>query len=64
LLWWLIRQRHVVPEARESGFRARENLGRQLIWVDPERDLVIVSHWTDGVGLLFAAISGAITPCP
>ena len=58
-LWWLNRRGRVFPHAPDSGYCARGNLGRQLVWVDP-RDLVIVSRWSDGVGELLETVSRAI----
>jgi len=59
-LWWLNRRSVIFPAAPSTGFCARGNLGRQLIWVDPARDLVVVSRWSDNVGALLGAISDAI----
>jgi len=39
---------------------ARGNLGRQLLWIDPARELVVVSRWSDGVGRLLAEVSAAV----
>lgn len=39
---------------------ARGNGGRHLLWVDPDRDLVIASLWGDDVGEMIAEISAAI----
>jgi hypothetical protein len=50
----------VFPDAPISGFCARGNLGRQLVWVDPARDLVVVSRWSDDVGTLLREVSDAI----
>ncbi|MEX0666661.1 MAG: serine hydrolase [Acidimicrobiia bacterium] len=60
MLWWLNRRARVFPDAPTSGFCARGNLGRQLVWVDPARDLVVVSRWSDDVGILLAEVSRAI----
>ena len=62
LLWWLNHRGRVFPEAPTTGVCARGNLGRQLLWIDPARDLVVVSRWTDGVGTLVAEVSAAIAP--
>ena len=43
-----------------TGWCARGNLGRQLLWIDPARALVIVSRWSDDVGTLVAEVSDAI----
>ena len=60
LLWWLNRRGKVFPRAPTTGFCARGNLGRQLLWVDPAHDLIIVSRWSDGVGLLLAEVTTAV----
>jgi CubicO group peptidase (beta-lactamase class C family) len=60
LLWWLNDTRQVFPEAPASGRCARGNGGRHLVWVDRQRDLVIVSHWGDDVGRLLAEVSAAV----
>jgi hypothetical protein len=31
-----------------------------LLWVDPDRDLVIASHWGDEIEQLLAAVSDAV----
>jgi CubicO group peptidase (beta-lactamase class C family) len=59
-LWWLNDQRRVQPAAPATGRCARGNGGRHLLWIDPERDLVIASHWTDNIGELIAAVSAAV----
>jgi len=48
-LWWLNDQRTVFPKAPKSGRCARGNGGRHLLWIDPDRELVIASHWTEGI---------------
>jgi CubicO group peptidase (beta-lactamase class C family) len=60
LLWWLNHRGRIFGEAPTSGVCARGNLGRQLLWVDPARDLVVVSRWSDGVGRLLAEVSAAV----
>lgn len=60
-LWWLNHDRTVFPEAPTSGMCARGNAGRHLLWVDPERDLVIASHWGDEVQRLLADVYGAVS---
>ena len=60
MLWWLNARRRVFPEAPTTGFCARGNLGRQLVWVDPARDVVVVSRWSDWVAMLLAEVSNAI----
>jgi hypothetical protein len=63
LLWWLNKQGRVFPAGPTTGFCPRGNLGRQVIWIDPARDLVIVSRWSDDVGALIAAVSEAVPIC-
>jgi CubicO group peptidase (beta-lactamase class C family) len=60
MLWWLNRRGKIFAPAPATGFCARGNLGRQLIWVDPARELVVVSRWSDDVGSLLAEISSAV----
>lgn len=59
-LWWLNDRRRVQPLASASGRCARGNGARHLLWIDPNRDLVIASHWTDNIGELLAAASVAV----
>ena len=37
LLWWLNRRGRIFAEAPTTGFCARGNAGRQLLWIDPAR---------------------------
>ncbi|MER5457482.1 serine hydrolase [Micromonospora sp. NPDC002389] len=60
-LWWLNDRQRVQPDAPASGRCARGNLGRHLLWIDPERDLVVASHWTDDIGELVADVSAAVS---
>lgn len=60
LLWWLNRRQDVFPEAPASGMCARGNVGRQLIWIDPDRDLVVVSRWADDVGAFLGRVADAV----
>ncbi len=60
-LWWLNDHRSVFPNAPASGRAARGNGGRHLLWVDPDRDLVIASHWGDDVEQLIKDVSAAVT---
>lgn len=64
LLWWRNDFGTVFPQAPRTGRCARGNLGRQLVWVDPARDLVVVSRWSDDVGDLLASLSSAIPALP
>jgi hypothetical protein len=61
LLVWLNDRRRVQPAAPAGGRCARGNLGRHLLWVDPDRYIVIASHWTDDIGDLIAAVSAAVS---
>ncbi|MGC9665151.1 serine hydrolase domain-containing protein [Planosporangium sp. 12N6] len=61
-LWWLNTRQRVFPTAPASGRCARGNLGRHLLWVDPDRDLVIASHWGEDVGVLLREASAIVTP--
>jgi CubicO group peptidase (beta-lactamase class C family) len=46
LLWWLNTGRAQAPAAPESCYAAR-GAGSNVIWIDPEHDLVIVVRWID-----------------
>jgi CubicO group peptidase (beta-lactamase class C family) len=46
LLWWLNTGRTSLPSAPESSFAAR-GAGSNVIWIDPEHDLVAVIRWID-----------------
>jgi CubicO group peptidase (beta-lactamase class C family) len=59
-LWWLNQTRTVFPDAPATGLCARGNLGRHLLWIDPARDLVVVSRWGDDVGRLLREVSAAV----
>lgn len=59
-LWWLNDTRKIFEQAPATGRAARGNGGRHLLWVDPERDLVITSHWGDRVEQLITEVSSAI----
>lgn len=59
-LWWLNHTRTVFPDAPATGYCARGNLGRHLLWIDPARQLVAVSHWGDNVNQLLHDLSAAI----
>ncbi|WP_423750999.1 serine hydrolase domain-containing protein [Salinirarus marinus] len=43
-LWWLNEDRALWPSAPESSFAAIGS-GSNVVWVDPEHDLVVVSRW-------------------
>lgn len=46
LLWWLNTGRRQFPSAPESCYAAR-GAGSNLIWIDPDHDLVAVVRWID-----------------
>ncbi|OGL10548.1 MAG: serine hydrolase [Candidatus Rokubacteria bacterium RIFCSPLOWO2_02_FULL_73_56] len=46
LLWWLNTGRAQLPSAPESSYAAK-GAGSNLIWIDPEHDLVTVVRWID-----------------
>ncbi len=46
LLWWLNTGRAQLPSAPESSYAAR-GAGSNVIWIDPEHDLVVVLRWID-----------------
>ncbi|MGX1760238.1 serine hydrolase domain-containing protein [Streptomyces lydicus] len=64
LSWWLNDDRSVWPQAPGTGRCARGNAGSHLLWVDPARELVIVSRWGAEVEHLLAEVSGAVPPVP
>lgn len=63
-LWWLNDSGQASPGAPTTGRCARGNGGRHLLWVDPDRDLVISSHWGEDVSELVRAVSIAVPPRP
>ncbi|WP_245607119.1 serine hydrolase domain-containing protein [Pseudonocardia spinosispora] len=63
-LWWLNDEAKPWPAAPSTGRGARGNLGRHLLWIDPARDLVLCSRWTEDVHRLLTTVSAAITPGP
>jgi CubicO group peptidase (beta-lactamase class C family) len=46
LMWWLNTGRVQFPSAPETVYAAR-GAGSNLIWIDPEHDLVVVVRWID-----------------
>jgi CubicO group peptidase (beta-lactamase class C family) len=46
LLWWLNTGRQQFPSAPESCYAAR-GAGSNVIWIDPEHDLVAIVRWID-----------------
>ncbi len=59
-LWWLNDCHTVWPRAPHTGRCARGNGGKHLLWIDPARELVIASHWTDDVETLIASLSSLL----
>ena len=63
LLWWLNTGRAQLPSAPESSYAAK-GAGSNLIWIDPEHDLVVVVRWIDKasidgfVALVLASVTG------
>jgi CubicO group peptidase (beta-lactamase class C family) len=46
LLWWLNTGRAQMPSAPASSYAAR-GAGSNVIWIDPDHDLVVVVRWID-----------------
>jgi CubicO group peptidase (beta-lactamase class C family) len=46
LLWWLNTGRVQLPSAPESSYAAR-GAGSNVIWLDPDHDLLVVLRWID-----------------
>jgi CubicO group peptidase (beta-lactamase class C family) len=46
LLWWLNTGRIALPSAPASSYAAR-GAGSNVIWIDPEHELVVVLRWID-----------------
>ena len=64
-LWWLNTKRKQWPSGPASSFAAVGN-GGNLIWIDPDHDIVLVWHWhepgkaVDGmIQRILASVSGA-----
>lgn len=63
-LWWLNTKGKEWPSAPRSAFAAVGN-GGNIIWIDPEHDIVMVWHWHDNrsldpmIKLLMASVTGA-----
>jgi len=47
-MWWLNTDRELFPAAPESSFFALGAGSTNVIWVDPEHDIVTVTRWVDG----------------
>jgi CubicO group peptidase (beta-lactamase class C family) len=50
LLWWLNTDRGQLPSAPTSSYAAR-GAGSNVIWIDPDHDLVAVVRWIDRTAL-------------
>jgi CubicO group peptidase (beta-lactamase class C family) len=61
-LWWLNHDQVSWPGAPRTGRSARGNAGRHLLWVDPARDLVLASHWTEDPLELIKDVSSVVGP--
>ena len=59
-LWWRNDTDKVWPGAPRTGRCARGNGGRHLLWIDPARDLVVVSRWGEDVHRTLREISAAV----
>jgi CubicO group peptidase (beta-lactamase class C family) len=59
-LWWLNHQQIPWPGAPRTGRSARGNAGRHLLWIDPARDLVLASHWTEAPADLIRDVSTTV----
>jgi CubicO group peptidase (beta-lactamase class C family) len=46
LMWWLNTGRAHYPSAPDTTYAAR-GAGSNIIWIDPEHDLVVVARWID-----------------
>ena len=64
-LWWLNTKQKQWPSGPASSFAAVGN-GGNIIWVDPEHDIVLVWHWHDNgkavdgmIQRIVAAVAGA-----
>src|SRR6185436_4901474 len=61
-LWWLNTKKQQWPSAPTSSFAAIGN-GSNIIWIDPEHDIVIVWHWYSGGAIdgLIQRVMAAVT---
>lgn len=60
-LWWLNRGRARFPNATEGSHFAL-GAGSNIIWIEPENDLVVVARWADQTqfNALFGHVMGAL----
>lgn len=61
-LWWLNDTGAPWPMAPRTGRSARGNGGRHLLWVDPARDLVLCTRWTERPAEVLEAVSAVVPP--
>ena len=59
-LWWLNDDGLPWPGAPTTGRSARGTGGRHLLWIDPARELVLASRWTEEPLHLVRSISAAV----
>jgi Beta-lactamase len=61
-LWW-VSPRRIFPSAPEGSFFAMGS-GGNMIWVDPARDLIVVTRWFDTTKIneLISLLSTAVPP--
>jgi CubicO group peptidase (beta-lactamase class C family) len=63
-LWWLNTKQKQWPSGPASSFAAVGN-GGNIVWIDPDHDMVLVWHWHDNRGLdgmiqrIVASVTGA-----
>jgi CubicO group peptidase (beta-lactamase class C family) len=61
-LWWLNTGRTALPSAPETSYAAR-GAGSNVIWIDPEHELVVVLRWIDKTcvdGFLKLVLEGVV----
>ena len=61
-LWWLNTGRTALPSAPETSYAAR-GAGSNIIWIDPDHDLVVVLRWIDKTsvdGFLKLVLEGVV----
>jgi CubicO group peptidase (beta-lactamase class C family) len=64
-MWWLNTDRKQFPAASASSFFALGS-GGNVIWIDPDQDLVAVIRWFDNARIneFMRLVSAALTPKP
>ncbi|MEP7000451.1 MAG: serine hydrolase [bacterium] len=63
-LWWLNTKQRQWPSAPASSFAALGN-GSNVIWIDPDHDIVFVWHWYENQamdGMLQRIVASVVTP--